>query len=61
MYADDIVLLTKSEYDLQQMLNALLDWCTVHYMSINTNDTNIVHFRPKSKSNTAFNFHLRQC
>ena len=56
MYADDIVLLADNENDLQQMLNALLEWCRSNYMSINTNKTNIVHYRPKSNSKTCFNF-----
>ena len=36
MYADDIVLLAESEGDLQQMLNALFDWCNSNFMNINT-------------------------
>ena len=38
------------------MLNALSDWCDNNFMSINTDKTNIVHFRPRSKPITDFKF-----
>ena len=56
MYADDIVLLAKNETDLQLLLNTLDDWCETNFMSVNINKTNVVHFRPRSKPQTIFEF-----
>lgn len=50
LYADDIVLLAKDEYDLQILLNALNDWCCLKDMSINADKSKIVHFRPDSRA-----------
>ena len=46
LYADDIVLLSENENDLQFMLNELCVWCNLNNMAINVNKSNIVHFRP---------------
>ena len=50
MYADDIVLLADTENDLQNMLNALHNWCNVNDMRINVSKSNVVHFRTESKT-----------
>ena len=56
MYADDIVLLTDNEKDLQTLLNALNDWCKNNDMSINVTKSNVVHFRTEktTRSNCVF-------
>ena len=56
LYADDIVLLSENENDLQFMLNELDSWCTLNDMSINVNKSNIVHFRLCSIPITEFVF-----
>ncbi len=48
LYADDIVLLAKTEPKLQTMLNKLNEWCSKWKMSINETKTNVVHFRNKN-------------
>ena len=46
MYADDLVLLAKSEKDLQLMLDKLNDWCEQWKVTVNTDKSEVVHFRP---------------
>ena len=57
VYADDMVLLSDSENGLQNMLNTMFDWCQDNAMAVNTNKTNIVHFRPPSIDRTQYEFH----
>jgi hypothetical protein len=45
LYADDIVLLAENSNDLQCLLNALNDWCSVNDMTINCEKSKVVHFR----------------
>ena len=47
LYADDIVLLAKSERDLQTLLDKLHDWCNRWRVLINTDKSKCVHFRKK--------------
>ena len=47
LYADDIVLLSKNEADIQSLLNETEKWCCQWRMKINSEKTQIVHFRPK--------------
>ena len=58
LYADDIILLAESSSDLQLLLNALNDWCGRNHMSVNTEKSNVVHFRQPStpKTSTVFSF-----
>ena len=56
LYADDIVLLSDDEDNLQFMLNELNNWCALNDMSININKSNIVHFRPCCIPRTKFVF-----
>ena len=48
LYADDIVLLAKTETDLQ----LLLDWCGRTGMTVNKDKNNVVHFRQNSVRKT---------
>ena len=52
LYADDVVLLSESEADLQLLLNALNAWCGRNDMTVNMAKSNVVHFRPNSVSKT---------
>ena len=54
LYADDMVLLSDSENGLQNMLNTMFDWCQDNAMVVNTNKSNIVHFRPPSIDRTQY-------
>jgi hypothetical protein len=45
LYADDILLLAENSNDLQCLLNALNDWCSVNDMNINCEKSKVVHFR----------------
>ncbi|XP_052808975.1 uncharacterized protein LOC128237452 [Mya arenaria] len=56
MYADDIVLLAESADEMQLLLSALGDWCSINNMHVNSTKSNIVHFRPNSVSRTTYNF-----
>ena len=55
-YADDIVILSKNEADLQLLLNDLNEWCQKWHVIINTNKTKIVHFRRKGVKETDVQF-----
>ena len=48
LYADDMVLLSSNEQDLQCMLDLLYEYCRSWKMLLNFNKSKIVHFRPKS-------------
>ena len=55
-YADDIAIISESEGGIQQMLDKLIDWCNKWRIVINENKTKILHFRPKAKNVTGYNF-----
>ena len=57
LYADDIVLIAENEQDLQYMLNELNQWCKSNAMHVNSNKSNIVHFRAVSCPRTEVTFH----
>ena len=56
LYADDLVLISASEDDLQILLNELHIWCSTNSLKINEQKSNIVHFRPLSVTQTGYNF-----
>ena len=60
VYADDIILLTENEQDLQKLLDAVHSWCSKWGLSINTKKSNVIHFRKKGKRfpRTSFNFQV---
>ena len=58
LYADDIVLLSENENDLQQMLDTMNTWCFKWKMKLNIDKSKIVHFRPKRKLKTDFIFNF---
>ena len=57
LYADDIVLLSSNEEDLQCMLDLLYEYSRSWKMLLNFNKCKIVHFRPKGFLQTAHEFH----
>lgn len=52
LYADDIVLISHKDTDLQLMLHVLNLWCNENKMSVNIDKSKIVHFRPVSDERT---------
>ena len=58
LYADDIVLIAPNETSLQKMLDYLSNWCRKWRMAVNKDKTKIIHFRPKSISQTMHDFRL---
>ena len=55
-FADDIVILAENEKDLQKMLRHVEMWCKKWRLKVNTDKTNVVHFRKKNTQVTRFNF-----
>ncbi len=58
IFADDIVLLSNSEKQLQDMLNCLDKWCFKSRVNVNGAKTKIVDFRPKRTLQTTFQFKI---
>ena len=56
MYADDIVLMSESEQNLQKMLDCVLVWARKWRISLNESKTQVVHFRPKSHNKSTFSY-----
>ena len=56
MYADDIMLISDSEVKLQQMLHRLNMWCARWCLTINTDKSKVMHFRPPSIERTVHAF-----
>ena len=56
LYADDIVLIAKSEGELQTMLDTMEHWCKYWQLKVNNAKTNIMHLRGKRKKPTDFTF-----
>ena len=55
-YADDLVLLSESEHDLQTLLDILCQWCRKWRLSVNIEKTKVMHFRPTNCNRTQFKF-----
>ena len=49
LYADDIVLLSESEHDLQRHLNALDDFCTQRGLVVNLGKTKVLIFHTSAQ------------
>ena len=58
LYADDIVLISKSEHDMQLLLDTLHDWCKRWRVLINTDKSKVVHFRKGRRHRTDFEFKI---
>lgn len=52
LYADDLVILSETEYDLQAILDTLHVWCSANCLFVNPEKSKIIHFRPSSRSQT---------
>ena len=60
LYADDIVLISENEQNLQNMLDHVNAWCLKWQMKINPDKTKVVHFRNPRTPRTNFNFKIGQ-
>ena len=58
LYADDLVLISEDERDLQVMINILQKWCLKWKMKINSDKSKVVHFRSTNKEETQYTFKL---
>ena len=54
LYADDIVLLAPSPEKLQKQIDYVHQWCKKWRMNVNSEKTQIVHFRPKRHPLSSF-------
>ena len=60
LYADDIVLISENEENLQKMLDYVSDWCYKWQMKVNVDKTKIVHFRNKRKPRSKFEYKINE-
>ena len=58
LYANDIVILAQNEENLQIMLNKLNEWCEKWQLTINNENSQVVHFRKREKSENNFSFNI---
>ena len=56
LYADDLVLVSECETDLQNMFKLLSEWCNQWRMKVNIAKTAIIHFRKPRMMETKFIF-----
>ena len=56
LYADDIVLFSQSEEDMQSLLSIVQRWCECWRLEVNLAKTNIMHVRSKRKPRSNFMF-----
>ena len=58
LYADDVVIISENESNLQKMLTYVQEWCSKWEMKVNVAKTKIVHFRKTRKKKTNFIFSI---
>ena len=56
LYADDMVLISNIEENLQIMLDTMYDWCSKWRLSVNRTKSQIIHFRRSKQKVTNFVF-----
>ena len=61
LYADDIVLMSDSEENLQQILNFSHEWCQKWMLKVNIEKSNVIHFRKTRKTCTSYEFKCGDC
>ncbi len=55
-YADDLVIISDSEEDLQRLINIVHKWCSIWRLEVNLSKTKIVHYRGSRRKQTQFQF-----
>ena len=58
LYADDIVLMAQNAEDLQKMINALHEWTFKWRLSVNTQNTQVMHVRKHQTRRSDYTFRL---
>ena len=58
LYADDVVLISETEENLQQMLNMVSEWCRKWRLKCSSSKSKAVHFRHKSTTRTNYQFKI---
>ena len=58
LYADDIVLISENEENLQYMLDFMCEWCYKWKLRLNIDKSSVVLFRPKPHNRSDFRFHF---
>ena len=58
MYADDVVILTENENDMQCILDFVEKWCKKWRLVINKDKTKAMHFRKSRKLRSKYSFHI---
>ena len=56
--ADDVVILTENEKDLQKMLDVISEWGRKWRIKFNNQKSNVVHYRKRNTEPTRINFYL---
>ena len=59
LYADDLSLLAESEPELQVLIKVVERWCVTWKMALNVDKTAVIHFRPKRKKRSIFEFRFQ--
>ena len=57
-YADDVLILTEYENDMQGLLNFVYEWCRKWRLKINFSKTNVMHCRNKGRMCSNFEFKI---
>ena len=60
MYADDLVFISETESDLQNMFNCLGNWCSKWRITVNVNKSHVIHFRNARQEKTNYRFLLNE-
>ena len=57
-YADDVLILTENENDMQDLLNFVYECCRKWRLKINFSKENVMHFRNKGRMCSNFEFKI---
>ena len=58
VYADDVVILTENEKDLQKIVDVISEWGRKWRIKFNNQKSNVVHYRKRNTEPTRINFYL---
>ena len=61
LYADDIVLISENEQNLQKMFDHVGYWSNKWQMKVNIDNTKIIYFRNKRKPAIKYEFKINNC
>ena len=58
LYADDLMLLSDTEDNMQRMLDHVSNWCNKWRLRVNYTKSAVIHFRNKGKRRSEYAFHI---